>query len=76
MGELLESKAGYVLNNDALKKLLRKEITVDDLTEKDLSMDIQQKGVDMKIGLDIACLLYTSNSIIPDSLSLLVNSPS
>ena len=58
MGELLESKAVYVLNNDALKKLLRKEITVDDLTEKDLSMDIQQKGVDMKIGLDIASLAY------------------
>ena len=56
MGELLESKAGYSLNYDALKKLLRKEITVDDLTENDLTMDIQQKGVDMRIGLDIASL--------------------
>lgn len=58
MGELLESKAGYTLSTQALYKLLRKEITVDDLTESDLSMDIQQKGVDMKIGLDIASLAY------------------
>lgn len=56
MGELLESKAGYALNYDALKKLLRKEISVDDITEKDLTLDIQQKGVDMRIGLDIASL--------------------
>lgn len=56
MGELLESSAGYVLNSDALKKLCRKEITVDDLTENDFHLDIQQKGVDMRIGLDIASL--------------------
>lgn len=56
MGELLESSAGYILNSDALKKLCRKEITVDDLTENDFHLDIQQKGVDMRIGLDIASL--------------------
>ncbi len=56
MGELLESSAGYVLNSDALKKLCRKEITVDDLTQNDFHLDIQQKGVDMRIGLDIASL--------------------
>ena len=56
MGELLESKAAYSLNYDTLKKLLRKEIAVDDITEKDLTLDIQQKGVDMRIGLDIASL--------------------
>lgn len=56
MGELLESKAAYSLNYDALKKLLRKEITVDNITEQDLTLDIQQKGVDMRIGLDIASL--------------------
>lgn len=58
MGELLESKAGYTLTNNAFKKLLRKEITIDELTEADLSLDIQQKGVDMRIGLDIASLAY------------------
>ncbi len=58
MGELLESSAGYILNADATKKLCRKEITVEDLTENDFHLDIQQKGVDMKIGLDIAALSY------------------
>lgn len=58
MGELLESTAGYVLKSDALKKLCKKQITVDDLTEADFQLDIQQKGVDMRIGLDISSLAY------------------
>lgn len=58
MGELLESTAGYTLTSDAVKKLCRNEITVDDLREADFYLDIQQKGVDMKIGLDIASLAY------------------
>ena len=58
MGELLESSAGYVLKPEVLKKLCRKEITVDDLVQEDFSLDIQQKGVDMRIGLDIASLAY------------------
>ncbi len=58
MGELLESSAGYELKSDVLKKLCRKEITVDDLTDRDFTLDIQQKGVDMRIGLDIASLAH------------------
>lgn len=58
MGELLESSTGYVLNSNAVKKLCRKEITVDDLTEADFHLDIQQKGVDTRICLDIASLAY------------------
>ena len=56
MGELLESTAGYVLKPDVTKKLMRKEISIDDLTISDFSLDIAQKGVDMRIGLDIASL--------------------
>lgn len=56
LGELLESSAGYTLKQDALKKLCRKTISVDDLTEDDFQLDIQQKGVDMRIGLDIASM--------------------
>lgn len=56
MGELLESTAGYVLKAEPTKKLLRKEISIDDLTIADFSLDIAQKGVDMRIGLDIASL--------------------
>lgn len=58
MGELLESNAGYELKPDILKKLLKKEIVVDELTTDDLTLDIQQKGVDMRIGLDIASLAH------------------
>lgn len=56
MGELLESTAGYILKPEPTKKLLRKEISVEDLSISDFSLDITQKGVDMRIGLDIASL--------------------
>ena len=46
------------LSRYALKNLLDKKITVEDLSEKDVAPLIQQKGVDMKIGLDIASLSY------------------
>ena len=58
MGELLESTAGYVLSQEAVKRLCRGELQVSELTERDFRLDIQQKGVDMKIGLDIASLAY------------------
>ena len=57
-GELLESSSEFVLNPEAVKKLCRKEITIDDLTENDFYPDIKQKGVDMRIGLDIASLAH------------------
>ena len=58
MGELLEGSMGYILKPEALKKLCRKEITVDDLTISNFVMDIQQKGVDMRIGLDISSIAF------------------
>ena len=58
MGEILESSVGYVISESATKKLCNQTITVDDLTEKDFTLDITQKGVDMRIGLDIAALAY------------------
>lgn len=58
MGEVLDSDAGYELNKDALAKLLKNEMTVDDITQKDLVLSIKQKGVDMRIGLDIASLTH------------------
>ncbi len=58
MGELLESELGYVLTENATKKLCRGEIKVSDLTERDFSLDIKQKGVDMRIGLDISSMAY------------------
>lgn len=58
MGELLESSIGYVMNADAVKRLCCGEMQVADLRESDFHLDIQQKGVDMRIGLDIASLAH------------------
>lgn len=58
MGELLESTAGYALKPEVVKRLCRGETQVADLKEQDFRLDIQQKGVDMRIGLDIASLAY------------------
>ena len=58
MGELQERESGYRIKRKSLNKLLRKEISVDDLTEFDFEPDFVQKGVDMRIGLDIASLAY------------------
>lgn len=55
-GELLETQSGYQLRPDKLKKLLAGAISISDLTERDFSLDITQKGVDMRLGLDIATL--------------------
>lgn len=56
MGELLESSAGYNLKPEILKKLCNESITISDLKDEDFVLDIQQKGVDMRIGLDIASM--------------------
>ncbi|MCL2811116.1 MAG: NYN domain-containing protein [Clostridia bacterium] len=57
-GELLESSAGYILNPEIVKKLCDGSLRIEDLHENDFSLDIQQKGVDMRIGLDIASIAY------------------
>lgn len=55
-GEELETQNGYQLRQEPLKRLLGGSIAIADLTERDFSLDITQKGVDMRIGLDIASL--------------------
>jgi uncharacterized LabA/DUF88 family protein len=46
----------WVLSPEKFKALINKKITVDDLTGEDVSPRIEQKAVDMKIGLDIALI--------------------
>lgn len=58
MGELSEQNAHYILKNNVLNKLMRGDITVSDIKESDFLFDVEQKGVDMRIGLDIASLSY------------------
>lgn len=55
-GEELETQRGYFLKPAPLKDLCAGRKTVDDLTEQDFGFDIAQKGVDMRMGLDIASL--------------------
>lgn len=51
-GELAENQAEYVLKPKALSELLNGNKTVQDLTARDFRLDVKQKGVDMRIGLD------------------------
>ena len=58
MGELSEQQAHYRLKNNILNKLMRGDISVSDIKERDFLFNVEQKGVDMIIGLDIASLSY------------------
>lgn len=58
MGEVSPVTAKYSLKKDVLFKLLRKEIVIDDIKETDFLFQAEQKGVDIKIGLDIASIAY------------------
>ena len=58
LGELSEYSVEYNLKYSITKKLLNGSIDLNDLKEKDFSLSLQQKGVDMKIGLDIASLAF------------------
>lgn len=58
LGTLSEITAGYALKKETTKKLFAGIIALDDITEEDFSITIEQKGVDMKLGIDIASLAY------------------
>lgn len=57
-GQLAEEQCYYGLSERAFRKLCSGTLAFSDLTEKDCVLKIEQKGVDMKIGLDIASLAY------------------
>lgn len=58
LGKLAEEQAHYTIRPDIIKKLCNGSMTFDMLTESDFCIEIDQKGVDMKIGLDIASMSY------------------
>lgn len=58
LGKLSDTQVEYNLTNKAFRKLCNGTIKFEDLTEADCVLKIDQKGVDMKIGLDIASLAY------------------
>lgn len=60
-GEELQTQQGYLLRGSTVKKLCNGKMALDDLTERDFFLDITQKGVDMRIGVDIASLAEQGN---------------
>lgn len=58
LGELSDAFANYVISPSALKDICSGKKSISDLCERDFSISFQQKGVDMRIGLDIASLAY------------------
>ena len=54
MGELSESTAKFVLKDSVMEDLLSGRKQIDSLVESDFRIEVKQKGVDMRIGLDVA----------------------
>ena len=58
MGKLATNDLRYSMLPDAQKKLLRGELPLDELTESHFTLNTEQKGVDMRIGLDISSMAF------------------
>lgn len=56
LGRLSENTLHYNLKYDSFKKLVNGSLKLDDLTQSDIELNIEQKGVDMRIGIDISSL--------------------
>jgi hypothetical protein len=56
-GEELATAGEYVLRPGVLKDLCAGKRSIESLTDRDVRLNITQKGVDMRIGLDIASLV-------------------
>ncbi|GAB2026698.1 NYN domain-containing protein [Lactovum odontotermitis] len=57
-GELSDGSVNFNLNPGATRKLLSGKLRIENLNEHDFTLNVKQKGVDMKIGLDIASLAF------------------
>lgn len=58
MGFIADEEMNYIFSSETVKKLCKKAIAIDDIKENDLVLNMRQKGVDMKIGLNIATFAY------------------
>ena len=57
MGELKDHSIWH-LKPKLLKDLLDKRISIDDIHEDDVYLELKQQGIDMKIGVDIASMTF------------------
>lgn len=58
LGVVDDVNCSWVITNKKIRKLCRGEMAIADLAEDDVTLSVKQKGVDMRIGLDIASLAY------------------
>lgn len=58
LGKLADEQAHFTIRPEIIKKLCNGSIKFENLTDRDYSLNVDQKGVDMKIGLDIASLAF------------------
>lgn len=58
LGKLADEQAKFNIRPEIFRKLFCGTQKMEDLTEKDFFLNLEQKEVDMKIGLDIASLAY------------------
>lgn len=68
LGKTVWRNNEWLLRADKLKDLLAKKISVDDLKESDFHPLIEQKAVDMKLGLDIT---YIATKRLADLLIII-----
>jgi uncharacterized LabA/DUF88 family protein len=58
LGRLAEEQAYFNIRPESFRKLINGTLKLEDLTEKDFSLFVSQKGVDMRIGVDISSLAF------------------
>ncbi len=58
LGRVKWNQGQWLFNQEKTTKLIKGTITVNDFEEHDIKPSIIQKGVDMKIGLDVASIAY------------------
>lgn len=57
-GHIPTTQVRWQLTPDALKALINRQRNWDTITDDDFRLDLKQKGVDMRLGLDIASLTH------------------
>ncbi len=58
LGEIPTSQVRWQLRPEALKELLQGKRRWEDLTDDDFRLNLRQKGVDMRLGIDIASVAF------------------
>lgn len=57
-GQALEGSGEFVMKREVSRALARGTRSVESLTDDDYVLDVQQKGVDVRIGLDVALIAH------------------